>query len=98
MRSSVRQMTIVTLLTILLAPGLLQARTAPVGHSARASVVAQAPGTGFFELLSSAWNLLNPYRKNGPTMDPNGGKPVPGTRSATSGDNGPTMDPNGGKP
>jgi len=99
MRSSVRQMTIVILLMVLLAPGLLHARTAPVRHSARASVVAQAPGMGFFEMLSSAWNLLNPFLKNGPAMDPNGGvptSPTSGTSSATTGDNGPSMDPNGG--
>jgi hypothetical protein len=94
MRTFARQISVITLLAILLAPGLLQARTAPVRHCAQASVSAPESLLGSFV---SVWNLLTGYLKNGGQMDPNGAPvpPPPGTNSTTAGDNGGQMDPNG---
>jgi hypothetical protein len=94
MRTFARQISMIALLTVLMAPGLLQARTAPVRHRAQASASATAGSLGSF---LSVWNLLTSYLKNGGQMDPNG-SPLPppsGTNSTTMGDNGGQMDPNG---
>jgi hypothetical protein len=97
MRSSLRPIAFIVLLTFLLVPGLSFARTAPVHDSARASVSSPAPEV--FSAFTSVWNLLVSYLKNGGQMDPNGSPsppPPPSTDSAT--DNGGQMDPNGGTP
>jgi hypothetical protein len=89
-------MTVMILLTIFLAPGLLHARTAPV-HP-RAQVAASASSDlGLFSSFHSVWNLLANYLKTGGQMDPNGGTPPPPPPSgaATSSDTGGQMDPNG---
>jgi hypothetical protein len=94
MRTFARQISMIALLTILLAPGLLQARTAPVRHRAQVSVGKAEGALGSF---FSVWNLLTSYLKNGGQMDPNGA-PLPpgsGTSSTTTTDNGGQMDPNG---
>jgi len=100
MRSTVRQISVALLLAVLLAPGLLQART-PARHSmhmAHTSRTARAAAAaGFF---SSVWNLLgNGWLKTGGQMDPLG-SPSPGTSSSTTtgtdtGDTGGQMDPVG---
>jgi hypothetical protein len=93
MRSTVRQITIVILLlAVLLAPGLLQART-PIRHEAqspRASVSRAIPQTGSF---SSVWNLLSNWLKTGVGLDPSGGAPSSG--STSNGDTGTQLDPSG---
>ncbi|HEY0556448.1 MAG TPA: hypothetical protein VGG20_19495 [Thermoanaerobaculia bacterium] len=91
MRSSLRPIAFIVLLTFLLVPGLSFARTAPAHHSALTS--ASAPSTDIFRAFTSVWNLLTSYLKNGGQMDPNGAPtPPPPTSSA---DNGGQMDPNG---
>jgi hypothetical protein len=94
MRTFARQTSMIALLTILLTPGLLQARTAPVRHSTQASAGAVEGVRGSF---LSVWNLLTSYLKNGGQMDPNGAPlpPPSGTSSTAIGDNGGQMDPNG---
>jgi hypothetical protein len=97
MRTFARQISVITLLAILLAPGLLQARTAPVRHSAQASVSAPESLLGSFV---SVWNLLTGYLKNGGQLDPSG-SPSGSTPSSTppssttSSDNGGQLDPSG---
>ena len=99
MRSTVRQTSIVLLLAVLLAPGLLQARTS-VRHSAHSTPAAQtAQGPGFF---STVWNLLTSgWLKTGGQLDPLGLEPPPPSGSTTSSssttDNGGQLDPLGGK-
>lgn len=95
MRSSVRQMTVAILLMILLAPGLLHARTAPARHPAPAKVSAVSLVDVLSDSARSVWNLLTGYVKNGAVLDPNG-IPVPPGTSTTNGDNGAILDPNGG--
>src|SRR5882757_1196773 len=97
MKSSLRPIAFIVLLTLLLAPGLSFARTSPVHRSAPLSATAPAPE--IFSAFTSVWNLLTSYLKNGGQMDPNGAPlppPPPTSQSATSGDNGGQMDPNGG--
>lgn len=105
MRSSVRQITGMILLTVLLAPGLLQART-PARHGAQARVGIAGIETGFFEVV---WNLLSGFMgngtgsllKTGSQLDPAGGNaPKPGTTSttapsSTNSDTGSQLDPAG---
>ena len=102
MRSSIRQMTVIILLTVLLAPRLLHARTLPLRHQGPARV-ASIPELGIAGSLASVWNLLTHLMKTGGQMDPNGGTPPPpsgsgmtATDSDTGGDTGGQMDPNGG--
>jgi hypothetical protein len=95
MRSSARPITIVILLTLLLVPGLLSARTIPVCHAAATSV--SSPVSEMFNAFTSVWNLLTSYLKNGGQMDPNGAPvpPPPPTTMSDTADNGGQMDPNG---
>jgi hypothetical protein len=98
MRTFARQISMIALLATLLAPGLLQARTAPVRHDTRvprASVSGTLSGAGAF---SAVWNLLSSFLKTGPGLDPAGSPPPPSGNSATSGgtgDTGPQLDPAG---
>lgn len=103
MRSSIRQTTMIILLTVLLAPGLLQARTAPLRHhgAAARAVSISVPELGIAGQLVSVWNLLTSCTKTGGQMDPNGGTPPPPsgsglTTTTTTTDTGGQMDPNGG--
>ena len=102
MRSSIRQMTMIILLTVLLAPGLLHARTAPLRHQGAARAVSiSVPELGIAGKLASVWNLLANYLKTGGQMDPNGGTPPPPpgsgvTTTTIDSDTGGQMDPNGG--
>jgi hypothetical protein len=94
MRSTVRQISIILLLAVLLAPGLVQART-PVRHSAHSAPTTQtAQAPGFF---SAVWNLLaNGWLKTGGQMDPIGATtPSGSTTSSDTGDTGGQMDPIG---
>jgi hypothetical protein len=104
MRSSIRQMTMIFLLTVLLAPGLLHARTAPLRHQDTARF-ASIPELGIAGKFASVWSLLTNYAKTGGQMDPNGGgtPPPPSggsgmTTTTLDGDTGGQMDPNGGTP
>ena len=95
MRSTVRQTSIILLLAVLLAPGLVHART-PVRQSAHPTQSVQpAPELGF---LTAVWNLLTSgWLKTGGQMDPVGStSPAPGG-ATTSSDTGGQMDPVGGK-
>ena len=96
MRSTVRRISMVLLLAVLLAPGLLQART-PARHSARNTRSTQTVQE--LGLLGSVWDLLtNGLLKTGPTLDPSGSSTGTGTTttsSSTTGDTGPTLDPSG---
>lgn len=95
MKSSLRPVAIIVLLTVLLVPGLAFARTAPVHHPARTSVSSQSPA--IFSVFTSVWNLLTSYAKSGGQMDPNGGSVLvpPSGSTADAGDTGGQMDPNG---
>jgi len=98
MRSSIRQMTVILLLTVLLAPGLLHARTAPLRHEGPARV-ASVPELGIAGKLASVWNLLANLMKTGSTLDPSGSpNGATTTTSASNGDTGSTLDPSGGTP
>jgi hypothetical protein len=97
MRTFARQISMIALLTILLAPGLLQARTAPVRHDARISRASVSRPISAVGSLGSVWDLLTTWLKTGPGLDP-AGTPVPSGNSATSdgsGDTGPQLDPAG---
>lgn len=98
MRTTVRRISVTLLLAVLLAPGLLQART-PVRHGAqspRASVSRSILSTGSF---SSVWNLLSSVLKTGMGLDPSGSPTPPaGTTSSTGGDTGTQLDPSGAPP
>jgi hypothetical protein len=100
MRSAVRRTTVIILLAIFLAPGLLQAR-APVGTWERATANGPAAQPGFFSmvwnLLTSLWEIRvsggSPILKedpSGPSTDPGSGSTNGGT-----GDNGGGSDPDG---
>jgi hypothetical protein len=91
MRSTVRQISIALLLAVLLAPGLLQART-PARRSAHTTQSAHEVG-----ILSAVWNLLiSGLLKTGGQMDPVGSTtPSSGTSTTTSSDTGGQMDPVG---
>ena len=91
MRSTVRQISIALLLAVLLAPGLLQART-PARRSAHTPQSANEVG-----ILSTVWNLLaTGWLKTGGQMDPVGSTaPTSGTSTTTSSDTGGQMDPVG---
>lgn len=91
MRSTVRQISIALLLAVLLAPGLLQART-PARRSAHTPQSAHEVG-----ILSTVWNLLTTgWLKTGGQMDPVGSTaPTSGTSTTTSSDTGGQMDPVG---
>jgi hypothetical protein len=98
MRSTVRQISVILLLAVLLAPGLLQART-PARHSAHTTQSAQTAQTpGFFSMV---WNLLTTgLLKSGTTLDPSGGTVSGGGSGNTSsssgtGDAGTVLDPSG---
>jgi hypothetical protein len=90
MRSTVRQISIALLLAVLLAPGLLQART-PARRSAHTPQSAHEVG-----ILGAVWNLLTSgLLKAGTTLDPSG--TGSGNTSSTSGtgDAGTVLDPSG---
>ncbi|PYQ60940.1 MAG: hypothetical protein DMF53_16050 [Acidobacteria bacterium] len=91
MRSTVRRISIVLLLAVLLAPGLLQART-PARRSAHTTQPAHEVG-----ILGAVWNLLtNGLLKTGGQMDPVGSTaPTSGSSTTTSSDTGGQMDPVG---
>jgi hypothetical protein len=91
MRSTIRQISATILLTVLLAPGLLHART-PVRHQAQASVRTSVSPSG---MLDSVWNLLTGLLKTGGQLDPAGTPPPPSGSSATTGDTGGQLDPAG---
>lgn len=92
MRSTVRQITVTILLSVLLAPGLLHART-PVRHTAKASERASVSNVGAF---NSVWNLLTSLLKTGGQLDPAGTPPPPtGSSVTTPGDTGGQLDPAG---
>ena len=99
MRTFARQISMIALLTILLAPGLLQARTAPVRHDTRierASASRSIPQAGSF---SAVWNLLSTWLKTGVGLDPSGsGSSGPGvttTSTTSTSDTGIGLDPSG---
>ncbi|MFL6231904.1 MAG: hypothetical protein ACJ76N_02100 [Thermoanaerobaculia bacterium] len=95
MRSTVRQIAVVLLLAVLLAPGLLQART-PVRSGARSSqTVSTSPARARILSLDQVWSLLTGWLKTGPTLDPSGGGT--GSSTSTTGDTGPVLDPSGTK-
>jgi hypothetical protein len=94
MRSSIRQMTTIILLTVLLAPGLLHARTAPLRHAGPARV-ASVPELGIAGKLASVWSLLTSLLKTGNTLDPSGSPSSTTTTTTDNGDTGSTLDPSG---
>ena len=99
MRSTMKKITVILLLTAFLAPGLTQAQT----WTWESATVSRDTETGFFGMV---WNLLTSmFDKNGGSMDPSGAPtPVPPdpdasttTTTGTTGetDNGGSMDPSG---
>ncbi len=97
MRSTIRQISVVLLLAVLLAPGLAQART-PVRHVAQSSQTVSGTAPASIFSLASVRNLLTRLMKTGPTLDPSGGTGSGGTgTSAPSGDTGSVLDPSGTK-
>lgn len=93
MRSTVRQISVILLLAVLLVPGLLQART-PARHSAHpAQSVQRVMDPGFF---SAVWNLLTSgWLKTGGQLDPVGSPTPPPGGATTSSDTGGQLDPVG---
>jgi len=96
MRSTVRQISIALLLAVLLAPGLLQART-PARRSAHTPQSAHEVG-----ILGAVWNLLTSgLLKAGTTLDPSGTGSGSGSGNTSStsgtGDAGTVLDPSGTK-
>ena len=94
MRSTIRQITVTILLTVLLAPGLLHART-PVRHPAQAGARAAVSKPGVFD---SVWTLLTSLLKTGGQLDPAGTPPPPTGSSMTTtdtSDTGGQLDPAG---
>jgi hypothetical protein len=91
MRSTVRQISIALLLAVLLAPGLLQART-PARRSAHTPQSAHEVG-----ILNAVWNLLTSgLLKTGGQMDPVGStSPSSSSSTTTTTDTGGQMDPVG---
>lgn len=98
MRTFARQISMMVLLTILLAPGLLQARTAPLRHDARSPRAVASRAISQAVSFSSVWDLLTIWLKTGPGLDP-AGTPLPPSGSSStsngSGDTGPQLDPAG---
>ncbi len=98
MKTTTRHTSVIILLAILLAPGLVEART-PVRHDiesqrARVAAASAASKGGSF---SSVWNLLSIWMKTGIGLDPSGSKPPTGSTgsgSSTS-DTGTQLDPSG---
>lgn len=81
MRSMMKKMTVILLLTAFLAPGLAQAR----GFSWESATVSPDMETGFFGMV---WNLLTSmFEKNGGALDPSG--------APNTGENGGALDPSG---
>jgi hypothetical protein len=97
MKTTTRHASVIILLGILLAPGLIEART-PVRHdmeSQRARVAARASKSG---PSSSVWNLLSNWMKTGIGLDPSGSTPPSGSTgsgSSTTNDTGTQLDPSG---
>lgn len=102
MRSSLRRMTVILFLTVLLAPGLLHARTPAALEWATMNGAASEPG-----FLSVVWNLLTNLWgigvtsdsgiKTGGQLDPCGtpSQPSSGSGTTTGGDTGGQLDPSG---
>jgi len=101
MRTFARQISMIALLAILLVPGILQARTAPVRHDARISRASVSRPVSAVGSFSSVWNLLSTWLKTGVGLDPSGSPtPSPGvtstsTTSTSDGDTGIGLDPSG---
>jgi hypothetical protein len=98
MRSTIRQISVVLLLAVLLAPGLVLART-PVRHVAQSSQAVSRTAPASIFSLAVVRDLLTRLMKTGPTLDPSGGTGSgTGTgTSAPSGDTGSVLDPSGTK-
>lgn len=98
MRTFARQISMIALLAILLAPGLLQARTAPVRHDARISRASVSRSFSEVRSFGAVWNLLSTWLKTGVGLDPSGstGPGATTTTSTTStSDTGIGLDPSG---
>ncbi len=95
MRSSVRQMTVMIILMVLLAPGLLHARTSSSIRHPESVKVGMVPELGVIGHLASVWNLLTNLTKTGSTLDPSGGATSTTTTTTTNSDTGSTLDPSG---
>ena len=99
MRTFARQISMIALLTILLAPGLLQARTAPVRHDARISRASVSRPISAVGSFGAVWNLLSTWLKTGVGLDPSGsGSSGPGvttTSTTSTSDTGIGLDPSG---
>jgi hypothetical protein len=97
MRTFARQISMIALLTILLAPGLLQARTAPVRHDARISRASVSRPISQVGSLGAVWNLLSTWLKTGVGLDPSGssGPGVTTTSTTSTSDTGIGLDPSG---
>lgn len=102
MRSTMKKMTVILLLTAFLVPGLAQAQD----WMWESATVSRDTEVGFFGMV---WNLLTSmFDKNGGMLDPNG-DPAPTdstgdettatttTSGGGSGENGGMLDPNGGR-
>ena len=95
MRTFARQISMIALLTTLLAPGLLQARTAPVRHDtriSRTSVSRPIPQAGSF---ATVWNLLSTWLKTGVGLDPSGSTSPAPSASTSNSETGVGLDPSG---
>jgi len=97
MRTFARQISMIALLTILLAPGLLQARTAPVRHDARISRASVSRPISAVGSFGAVWNLLSTWMKTGVGLDPSGssGPGVTTTSTTSTSDTGIGLDPSG---
>jgi hypothetical protein len=99
MHPSVRRITVILLLTVLLAPGLLQAKS-PVRHLSPARVTVTTSESSLYGLV---WNLLASFMGSGSTrllktgsqLDPAAPVPAPTSSTTTTTDTGSQLDPAG---
>ena len=98
MKTTTRHISVIILLAILLAPGLVEART-PVRHDMQSQRTRVAVTASKGSSFSSVWNLLSNWMKTGIGLDPSGSPAPTGSTSSgsssTTGDTGVQLDPSG---
>jgi hypothetical protein len=90
-----RQITLIILLALLVAPGLLAAAPAQGHHAAKAGASAPAPAGSLSSVFNTVWNLLVSYAKSGAAIPLGGDTTTNGSNPSGNGDNGGMLDPSG---
>lgn len=94
---STRQITLIILLALLVAPGLLIAAPTSGHRASRAIASAPTPQSGILSSVSAVWNLLTNYAKSVASLTSSGGATTNDTGTSGNGDNGGMLDPSGAK-